>query len=618
MTLARSRPIAALLCFALAALALLLPRPALAWVELHVAKDDVRVVVSKDGSARVEHKLLLLVSGGPLKSFTVRGVDPDAALEDGAFIVNEKDEKAGSAENGAPLALQRVTAEGVDRTDLVIDIDGGRGVSRGRYVAVFRYRTQLLERGLLRLEGASARLDWVGPAFEDGLETTRAWFQFPSAPIEPKAIEGDEGEDGGGFTFLTTFTRRPDGDVLEVVRPYASRGERVVWSVRFDKAALAAGAADAPQAGPASPADPKVARAPLRLVGDPRDTLLLVGALGLFVLIASLIAAHAESVRRRAAERDQRPRPLLPLPAVLRALAGGGAFVAGLWLQLTRPSSLLGAVAVASVALFIWHRPVSAKPALRGPGAWLCLRVQEAFAAARPRPRGLFVASSLPGALLLALLVGGAGLAASRVAQHSVYHAILIALDVIPLLALFLSGRDASLVPDPAVDSVPLLREVVRRVERKAKLPPRVIPRVRIPNGQPDPDELRVVFLPRDPVRGLRAVEVAAVFVGGPGGYVILPEILVRFEEGSACDQLLLQLEPYGRAQRGRKADERVLSFSPKLPTAALTADMIVAILERTATAARPPAEPALAKARRAPARARSGAAQPAAARASG
>jgi hypothetical protein len=60
---------------------------------MHVARDDIRVHVDRDGTARVEHKVLLLVSGGPLKSFTIRGVDGDAALEDGAFVIPEADDE---------------------------------------------------------------------------------------------------------------------------------------------------------------------------------------------------------------------------------------------------------------------------------------------------------------------------------------------------------------------------------------------------------------------------------------------------------------------------------------------------------------------------------------------
>ncbi|NUP09560.1 MAG: hypothetical protein HOW73_26240 [Polyangiaceae bacterium] len=595
--------------FALVALAILLPRTAFAWVEMHVARDDVRVHVDRDGGARIEHKVLLLVSGGPLKSFTIRGVDADAALEEGAYVVPEKDDQAGSVETSVPLYVQRITDEETSRTDLVVDVDGGRGISRGRYVAVIRYRTNLVGQNALRIEGASARIDWVGPAWEDGLDATRAWFHLPSAKAEPKAIEPGDDDDGAG-TFLSTLSRRPEADVLEVVRPYASRGERVVWSIRVDRNALTLDA-DGPAATLERPALPPDGRAPMRLVSSPRDTMLLVGALALFLIVASLVAAHGIEVRQRAERRDQKPRPLVGLPIAVRAIATALLFVAGLWLQLTEPSSFWGALVVAACVPLIWYRSVVAKPALRGPGAWLCIKPEEAFAMARPPARGVFEPTSMPGAIVLLLVVAGTIAGARLVGERSAYHGILIALDAIPLLALFVSGRASTLVPDPAVDSIPMLEAVVRRVQKKARGEVRVIPRVRIPNGQPDADELRIVFLPRDPIRGLRAIETAVAFTAGPGGYVPLPEVLLRFEESSACDQLVQHLEPYGRAQRGRRVDERVLGFVPKLPTARLTADLVLAILERTAAAPRPKnvvATPVTEKKRRAPARARTSA----------
>lgn len=591
----------------LALLVLVLPARALAWVEMHVARDDIRVHVDREGKARLEHKVLLLVSGGPLKSFTIRGVDPDAVIDDGAYLVLEKDDKAGSIENAIPLTIQRVAEQTPPRTDLVVEIDGGKGVSRGRYIAVIRYRTDLVAQGVLRIEGTSARIDWVGPSWDDGLDTTRAWFHLPSAPTEPVAAEpGDDDDAAGEYTFLSNLSRRPDSDVLEMVRPYASRGERVVWSLRVDQTAfdLGQGAGTAPAADPTSKGHD--ARAPIRLVSSARDTMLLLGALALFIIIASLVAAHAIEVRQRAARRDQKARPLLPIPVAVRAILAAIAFVAGVWLQLDRPTSLLGSSLVAATVIFVWHRPVVHKASLRGPGAWLCVRVEEAFAAARPRARGVFEPTSLVGAGVLLLVIIVFAVAGRMVADRSVYHGILIGLDAIPLLALFLTGRESSLAPDAAVDSVPTLASIVRRVERASKWPVRVIPRVRIPNGEPDADELRIVFLPRDPVRGLRAIEVAVAFAPGPGGYVALPEVLVRFDEGSACDELVQHLEPFGRVQRGRRLEERVLAFVPKLPTAALTADLVVAIVERTAVPGRAPKPPVSAptKTRRAPARA--------------
>lgn len=601
--LAAARALLASLTFALVLLA---PRDARAWVEMHVARDDIRVTVDKDGGARVEHKVLLLVSGGPLKSFTIRGVDADASVEEGPYLVSEQGDKAGSTDDSIPLAVRRETSES-GRTDIVLEIDGGRGVGRGRWVAVVRYRTNLVAQGLVKVEGTTARIDWIGPSWDDGLETTRMWLNVPTAPIEPKAIEpGDDEADAGRGTFLSTLSRRPGTDILELVRPYASKGERVVWSVRVDARAITQ-EGPASENGPPAPRPHEVdARQPLRLVSDARGTLLWLGAFALFVLVASLVAAHSVEVSRAAALRGQKPRPLVPLPGILRAALAAALFVAGIGLQLHQPSSLLGSLAVSACVPLVWHRTSSAKAKLRGPGAWLCIRVEEAFAAARPRPSGFFSATSLRGGLLLFALVLAFACASRVLAERSVYHAILIALDIIPLLSLFLAGRSAIFEPDPAVDPIPLFSDVVRRVQKKSPQPVRVIPRVRIPNGEPDADEIRVVFVPSRPTRGLKAVELAAVFGCGPGGWVTLPEVLLRFDEGSACDELVQGLEPFGRVQRGRRAEERVVSFCPKVPTATVTADLVLAVLERTTTATvTEPTDKPRPKARRAPARSR-------------
>ena len=86
----------------------------------------------------------------------------------------------------------------------------------------------------------------------------------------------------------------------------------------------------------------------------------------------------------------------------------------------------------------------------------------------------------------------------------------------------------------------------------------------------------------------------------------MLPEVLLRFDEGSACDELVQGLEPFGRVQRGRRAEERVVSFCPKVPTAAVTADLVLAVLERTTAAVATEANDKPApKSRKLPARAR-------------
>ncbi len=559
---------------------LIAPSRAFAWVESHVARDDVRVSVLPDGTARVEHRVLLLVSGGPLTSLAIKGVDADAEIEPGAYVVPEAADKSGALEAAIELSAKRTGGEDGARTDIEASISG-RGISRGRFVAVVRYKTNLLASGALSADGASARLDWVGAEWDDGLDTTKATFLLPAAPKEPHTIDAEtseEGEESRG-TFLSTLSKKGDGDSLEIVRPYASRGERVVWSLRVDPRAFPAltDAAARPRAAGTPPPAP---RSPLTIVSSPRETGFLLGALALFVIVTCLVGAHALEVRERARRRGDEPRPLLSVPPVLRAVLAGLAFVTGLALQLSEVSALGGALAVAASVIAVWHLPTRRRVAPRGPGSWLALRPHEAFFVA-PRRRSIFDVRTWPGALLCFVTVAAFAAAARLIAPTSVPIAVLVLFDVSPLVALFLTGGDACNTPDPAVDSIELFRQVARRVER-ARPGVRVVPRVRVPRGEKDADEMRVVFLPARPSRGLRAVELGAASASGPGGYVTLPEILLRFDESSPCEERVYAFEPYGRAQRGRRPDERVQSFVPKLPTVAVTADLVMALLDHT------------------------------------
>jgi hypothetical protein len=74
-------------------------------------------------------------------------------------------------------------------------------------------------------------------------------------------------------------------------------------------------------------------------------------------------------------------------------------------------------------------------------------------------------------------------------------------------------------------------------------------------------------------------------FALGPGGYVLLPEILLRFESKSVCEGIVRSLEASARRAPGRRLDERVLIFSPKLPSARMTAELVLAVLDRVGSA---------------------------------
>src|SRR5688572_10253258 len=81
---------------------LLSPRPALAWVEKRVEASTTWLELAADGSAVVRHELLLEVRGGPLASFTLRGVDADAEPLPDATVIRLSGGKA----EGAPQPVQ--------------------------------------------------------------------------------------------------------------------------------------------------------------------------------------------------------------------------------------------------------------------------------------------------------------------------------------------------------------------------------------------------------------------------------------------------------------------------------------------------------------------------------
>jgi hypothetical protein len=67
-------------------------------------------------------------------------------------------------------------------------------------------------------------------------------------------------------------------------------------------------------------------------------------------------------------------------------------------------------------------------------------------------------------------------------------------------------------------------------------------------------------------------------YAGGLGGYIAMPEVLVRCQSKSEADLRAEAHAAYGRVLRGRKMDERVLVLAPKLPTARLTVELLAAL----------------------------------------
>lgn len=601
---ARARLWAALCAFGVAALVLVgAPRPALAWVDVNVEADDVRISLDKGGDARVEHKITVKIAGGPLRSLDLRGVDPDATPELDAYVVTQKEAARSSLASAQSVVAERLPPdtrprEGDAPAPTVLRIRFDHGLGRGVYVILVRYTTRLA--GHVTADGPMARFAWRGPVWDDGFDSARVTFELPAAPTPPRA-DGAEPSDGlgGGKSplVLSTLRRGTSKDHLELLRPYAPKGESITWAIRVDARALQ----------PATPAPPPrgVRDTLAGALGEPAQrALLALAALSLFVFYSSLVALKSVETGRHARAAGARPRPFLALPVALRAVLAGAALVAGVFVQMRLLRATVGALFVLAAVLLAAHRtPRWARAELRGPGRWLPIAEALAFRDP-PRPRGTYLdVSTRAGKVFLLLTLAVVLGAAWILADTSPLRAELVAFDAVALLAVFCTGRLAELPPDPAVAPARLLRDVARRVRKAWPADAvRLVGRIRVPDGSAKADELRLAVAPRAVPAGFGAIEVGIVFAPGAGGPLALPEVILRVAAGSPCEAALARQLRHGRATRGRRKGEQAIVFTPRLPTARMTAGLVIGLLRALAAghAAHVPAADPRARVRRA------------------
>lgn len=598
--------------------ALALPSLARAWVEAHVASDDIRVQIDRGGSARIEHKITLKVSGGPLKSFDIRGVDGDALPDPDGYIAPLREATGSSLESAVPLSLELLPSDRINTRDdgsppvpvLRVRFDDEKGIRRGVYVLLVRYRTELLNRGLIKFDGAMGRVQWTSPIWEDGFDSARTTFELPSAPTPPSVDERarpaiDEGGVAEPSMFLSNVRRGSERDEIELLRTYAASGEPITWMIRVDGRAL--------RAAPPKAAPPPSLSLPrggaFAIVEDGRSAIAFAGAIGLFLLFSVLVALKSIEVTKSTREAGTTPRPFIPAPIFVRAAGAGVALVSGVALQLTMKTGTAGALlCVLAAALAAYKTPKWGRTAhLRGRGRWLPVAEREAFRVA-PRLKGAYLdVSTRAGKALLSLTLAGIGAAVALLYRDHPYHATLLALDATPFLAIFCTGRLKELPPDPASAPARLLADIARRArkfmrkDRGEEL--RAVGRIHVPDGSPDADELRLGLIPKTSLSGFIGLEVGVVYVPGAGGAIEMPEILLRVTSGSPCEAAVLALAKHGRATRGRRPDERVILFTPRLPTANMTARIAAALARAVMVkAAAPPKHPQEKRKKRAPA----------------
>jgi hypothetical protein len=540
----------------------LIPRSAHAWVESEVRSQVATVDVDRAGLAVVTEDLTLGVRGGPLPGFELNGVDLDAEPMPDATVSSVSGTKAN-------VPLTPLLLDKRDDGTLRIEVDRDKGLRTGVYLFHFQYRTNLLKRDLIRREGSDVEVRWIGPRFTQGIDSARVVFRLPAGPTPPTLPDSgatigriDDGDALGGV-FIGNLHRLADKDELDIVRPHVSRGEPVLWRVRANAKAFDAFAN--PMSLPRAEKAATSARA-FALVGaaQPRQRLTWwLCAAGAALAYAFAVAGKWRVFVEICRLRGATPRALTRLPVGPRAALSGSllaaAFVSAAWFD---QATLGAAFLVLAMALAVQFA-LPAKVVLRGPGQWLPLSEQEAFARSKEDGPGRWMdAGTWPGlatfSVACALFIAGACALFSR----APYQALLLLLGSPCLLPLFFTGRAAQLPADLATRPRALLLGLSKLLRRAEGI--KVVPWARIPEGARDADELRLLIQVPGAMRGLLGIEVGVEYTAGIGGSGAALFVLVRAREGSEAVSALPRDVIW---TRGRKADERAAVLRPRLPT---------------------------------------------------
>ena len=554
----------------------LVPGTALAWQEAHQTSDDVKVTVDEAGVARFEHEIGYRIVRGPLRSFELLGVEKNAAPVAEASVTGPDGREHGAHVEVVP-----------EKHALRVSVDDPRALMRGAFVFHVKYAVDLVASQELVKDGAMWRLSWTAPLASEGFDSGRVAFDLPAAPTPPRAVDPRTGS--ADERVLPTLKRTTGRDELALVRPHVARGEAPSWTLRLDPKAFPKVQAPELRPPPLPPPPPPQRAKEITLA-------LALSALALFfgllvrhkeLAFARALANRGEAPVQRAREhaslRSQAPAHLglVPIPAGWRGLFAGAALGGAVAVEILLSQPTAGAVCVALAMLFAALRPSRLRAPARGPGKWLAIRPEEAFVKAKPRfPHWLDVGCARGKGALLALLALAAGLAffAVRLAPEAPF---LVLLDIAAFLPIFFTGRSAELPPDPARASASWQGAVFRRLKKVKDA--RVVPWVRVPLATTDPDELRLLALPRAAMPGLYGIEVGVAWGPTMVGYASAPEVLVRVEGGSAADVRMALLVPDARPAPGRRHDERVYRLSPHTGTRRGTALLVVRLLAELA-----------------------------------
>jgi hypothetical protein len=535
------------LAFGLFALAGAPRAEARGWEEIHQTSDDVRVTVGADGVAMVQHHLRYRVVAGHFKAFDFVGLDPRAELVAESLVLPEK---------GGELVAQAIVNPKVPGS-VQITFDEPRGLGRGVYVTDVRYKLDLVAAKMLVRDGAMWRLAWTAPASPEGHDGARVVFELPSAPTEPRLASPEQAQ-----TTLATLRREPGKDELELVRAHVPRGEAVVWSARVDPKAF-------PRVVSAELRPPAAARGAAAPAPNHVPSVLLACALAILAGGLAFALRTKQGLVASACEaRSVRARPLLPLRAGLAPFAYGASAACALALLLWGTPAYGALLVVLAMALAAHRAPASVvKP--RGPGRWQPV-TDESVLVARPRepaPGDALDIGTRAGKLTALALVVVVALVSYVMRTRVAGVSIAVPLAAVALVPLLTTGTRAQLPRAPGELAARVLapaRDVLARLVDLAHVDVRCLARFR--EGTTTYDEVRLACAPTDRIPGLRTIELALATLE-PGAPAALPEVLVRFDDGSEAAAKIAQLAPGIRVVPGRAPEEKVLRLAPRAPT---------------------------------------------------
>ncbi|HEY6724254.1 MAG TPA: hypothetical protein VI197_09485 [Polyangiaceae bacterium] len=540
------------------------PSAAAAWVETTIRSHTATVDLDRAGRATVGHTLVVKVSGGPLKSLRIDGVDDDAELNPDATVARVLT----GSKHTWPLLVHKS-----DDGSVTLEVDDKKGLGAGVYHFEFSYRSNFVARDLIEQRDGAVYLSWVGPRLADGIDSAKAVFRLPRGDSPPRlpspAPEAELNVELEGL-LVSQVRRGADKDELELVRAHVAQGEPALW--RFQASARSFDAFTPPEAAPIAPA-----KASSELLGELRVSWLLL-AIGAGFAYACLVGLKWSSSRKLCRVKRAEPRSLVPIPSALRAALAGVVLGAALLTAAAAEYPTLAGVLLVTSMLLAALLPPRLEPRMRGPGNWARTNDAEAFRPRRTQEAGRWLDSgSLPGFCVFVLGLAAFCVPALLLFPHSPYHALVLVLGSACLLPVFCTGRAGELPPDPVARPRKLFASLARRLRGNGW---KVTPLSRFPEGQAEPDELRLLIEPEGMPPGLIAIELGLEYQVGSGTVIDLPCLIVRAREDSPAYYALPRSVVWSR---GRSSSERVALLRPKLPTRAMCAELTEEVVKTLA-----------------------------------